>query len=152
MDTLIDLKILDKRLSSVVDQLKYATSGSAALDLKACIEENIIVHPGQVVLIGTGIAIDIKDPSLAAVILPRSGLGHKNGIILGNTVGLIDSDYQGEIKASIYNRSQEPFIIKPMDRICQMVFLPIKQVTFNVVDDFEIKTSRETGGFGSTGV
>jgi len=145
----LDIKILDKRL--LCNMPSYATSGSAGFDLQACVEESFKLYPGEVKLVPAGFAINIKDPNYAAVILPRSGLGHKHGIILGNSTGLIDSDYQGQIMVSLFNRSDEPFEIKPMDRIAQMVIIPVVQVAFNVVDSFE-ESERGEGGFGSTGV
>jgi len=144
----LDVKILDVR---VRDQLPhYATGGSAGLDLRACLDRPLTLEPGQTELIPTGIAIHLADPGLAAVILPRSGLGHKHGIVLGNLVGLIDSDYQGQIFVSTWNRGNAAFVIKPMERLAQLVVVPVVQVELNVVDDFE-SSSRGAGGFGSTG-
>ena len=144
----IDLKILDPR---VADQLPaYATPGSAGLDLRACLEAPLVLEPGQTTLIPTGLAIHIEDPGLAAMILPRSGLGHKHGIVLGNLVGLIDSDYQGQVFVSVWNRGKATVTIQPMDRIAQMIVVPVSQVEWNVVDAFE-SSSRGAGGFGSTG-
>ncbi len=144
----LDVKILDARLR---DQLPhYATSGSAGLDLRACIDEPITLAPGQTELVPTGIAIHLDDPGLAAVILPRSGLGHKHGIVLGNLVGLIDSDYQGQILVSTWNRGNVPFVLNPMERLAQLVVVPVVQVELNVVEDFAA-SSRGAGGFGSTG-
>ncbi len=144
----LDVKILDARLR---DQLPhYATSGSAGLDLRACIDEPITLAPGQTELVPTGIAIHLDDPGLAAVILPRSGLGHKHGIVLGNLVGLIDSDYQGQILVSTWNRGSVPFVLNPMERLAQLVVVPVVQVELNVVEDFAA-SSRGAGGFGSTG-
>ena len=144
----IDIKILDSRLK---DQLPtYATPGSAGLDLRACIEHVMTIQPGEAHLIPTGIAIHLSDPGLAALVLPRSGLGHKHGIVMGNLVGLIDSDYQGQIFVSCWNRGQAPFLLNPMERIAQLVVVPIVQVDFNVVDDFE-QSERGANGFGSTG-
>jgi dUTP pyrophosphatase len=146
--TQIDVKVLDPRLA---DQLPvYATPGSAGLDLRACLDQALVLDPGQSVLIPTGLAIHIGDPGLAAMILPRSGLGHKHGIVLGNLVGLIDSDYQGPLMVSCWNRSQTAFTVQPMDRIAQLVIVPVVQATFRRVDDFSA-SSRGTGGFGSTG-
>lgn len=144
----IDVKILDPRMK---DQLpEYATPGSAGLDLRACIEAPLTLEPGQTVLVPTGLAIHLADPGYAAVILPRSGLGHKNGIVLGNLVGLIDSDYQGQLMVSTWNRSQAAFTLQPMDRLAQLVIVPVLQVGFNVVEEFE-SSARGAGGFGSTG-
>ncbi len=144
----LDVKILDVRMR---DQLPhYATGGSAGLDLRACLGEPLTLEPGQTELIPTGIAIHLADPGLAAVILPRSGLGHKHGIVLGNLVGLIDSDYQGQIFVSTWNRGNAAFVINPMERLAQLVVVPVVQVELNVVDDFE-SSPRGAGGFGSTG-
>lgn len=129
---------------------QYATSGSAGLDLRACIDTSLTLHPGATALIPTGIAIHLGDPSLAAMILPRSGLGHKHGIVLGNLVGLIDSDYQGQIFVSTWNRGSHVFVIDPMERIAQLVIVPVVQVAFNIVDEFS-ESERGAGGFGSTG-
>jgi dUTP diphosphatase len=146
----IQLKLLDSRLGETIDLPNYATSGSAGLDLRACLDENIVLSPGETVLIPTGLAIHIDDPSLAAVLLPRSGLGHKHGIVLGNLVGLIDSDYQGQVFVSCWNRGQTEFEIVIGERIAQMVFVPVAQVTFEQVDEFT-SSERGTGGFGHTG-
>ena len=144
----IDVKILDPRMA---DQLPaYATPGSAGLDLRACLDQALVLEPGQSTLIPTGLSIHIGDPGLAAMILPRSGLGNKHGIVLGNLVGLIDSDYQGPLMVSCWNRSQAAFTVQPMDRIAQLVIVPVVQATFRRVDDF-LASSRGTGGFGSTG-
>ena len=144
----IDIKILDPRMK---DQLPaYATAGSAGLDLRACINEALHIQPGTTHLIPTGLAIHLADPAYAAMILPRSGLGHKHGIVLGNLVGLIDSDYQGELMVSTWNRGNTEFVLKPMDRLAQLVIVPVLQVGFNVVDEFD-SSSRGAGGFGSTG-
>ena len=144
----LDVKILDVRMR---DQLPhYATGGSAGLDLRACLDQPLNLAPGQTELIPTGIAIHLADSGLAAVILPRSGLGHKHGIVLGNLVGLIDSDYQGQIFVSTWNRGNAAFVIKPMERLAQLVVVPVVQVELNVVDDFE-SSPRGAGGFGSTG-
>ena len=146
--TVIDLKILDSRLA---DQLPaYATPGSAGLDLRACIDAPLVLEPGQTTLIPTGLSIHIADPGLAAVILPRSGLGHKHGVVLGNLVGLIDSDYQGPLMVSCWNRSLIPFTIAPMERIAQLVIVPVVQASFRVVTEFE-SSDRGVSGFGSTG-
>ena len=144
----LDVRVLDKRL---LDQLpQYATSGSAGLDLRACIEAAITLRPGDTTLVPSGIAIHIADAAYAAMVLPRSGLGHKHGIVLGNLVGLIDSDYQGQIFVSVWNRGQTEFVIQPMERIAQLIVVPVLQVEFNVVEDFAA-SSRGEGGFGSTG-
>ncbi|MFN7087401.1 MAG: dUTP diphosphatase [Burkholderiales bacterium] len=144
----IDVRILDPRLR---DQLPhYATPGSAGLDLRACIEQPLTLQPGQTELVPSGIAIHIADPALAAVILPRSGLGHKHGIVLGNLIGLIDSDYQGQIFISTWNRGSAPFVLNPLERLAQLVVLPVVQVGFNIVDEFGV-SSRGANGFGSTG-
>jgi len=146
--TQIDVRILDLRLK---DQLPaYATSGSAGLDLRACIDGTLSIVPGQTELVPSGIAIHIADPGLAAMVLPRSGLGHKHGIVLGNLVGLIDSDYQGQIFVSVWNRGSQPFELKPFERIAQLVVVPVVQVEFNIVDTFP-ESTRGAAGFGSTG-
>ena len=144
----IDLKILDPRMQDFLPA--YATTGSAGLDLRACVDAPLTIEPGQTVLVPTGLAIHLGDPGYAAMILPRSGLGHKNGIVLGNLVGLIDSDYQGQLMVSTWNRSQSAFTLQPMDRLAQLVVVPVLQVGFNVVDDFT-SSKRGAGGFGSTG-
>jgi dUTP pyrophosphatase len=144
----IDLKILDPRMKDFLPA--YATNGSAGLDLRACIAAPITLEPGQTVLVPTGLAIHIGDPGYAAMILPRSGLGHKSGIVLGNLVGLIDSDYQGQLMVSTWNRGGSAFTLQPMDRLAQLVVVPVLQVGFNVVEDFAT-SDRGTGGFGSTG-
>ena len=144
----IDVRILDERLRGQLPQ--YATPGSAGLDLRACIPAPVTVAPGQTELIASGIALHLADPGLAAVVLPRSGLGHKHGIVLGNLVGLIDSDYQGEILVSTWNRGTTAFTINPMERLAQLVVVPVVQVAFNVVEDFGA-SRRGAGGFGSTG-
>lgn len=146
----IQLKILDERLKQDIELPQYATLGSAGLDLRVCINEPLQLAPGETVLLPTGLAIYIADPSLAAIILPRSGLGHKHGIVLGNLVGLIDSDYQGELKISCWNRNNEHFTIHPGDRIAQLVFLHIAQAQLEVVDDFS-ESLRGQNGFGSSG-
>ena len=144
----IDVKILDPRMA---DQLPaYATPGSAGLDLRACLDAPLTLAPNAWQLVPTGIAIYLKDPGYAALILPRSGLGHKHGIVLGNLVGLIDSDYQGQLMVSTWNRGQEAFVLQPMERLAQMIIVPVAQVSFNVVDDFT-ESDRGAGGFGSTG-
>jgi dUTP pyrophosphatase len=144
----IDVRILDERLRGQLPQ--YATPGSAGLDLRACINAPLALEPGQAELIPSGIAIHLADSGLAAVILPRSGLGHKHGIVLGNLVGLIDSDYQGQIFVSTWNRGSAPFTVNPMERLAQLVVVPVVQVGFNVVEDFDT-SRRGAGGFGSTG-
>ncbi|MBT9498566.1 MULTISPECIES: dUTP diphosphatase [Zoogloea] len=144
----IDIRILDERLKN--QPPAYATSGSAGLDLRACLEAPIALAPGHTTLVPTGIALHLADPGLAAMILPRSGLGHKHGIVLGNLVGLIDSDYQGQIFVSVWNRGHESFTIQPMERIAQLVVVPVLQVAFNVVDSFD-QSARGVSGFGSTG-
>lgn len=146
----IDVKILDPRLKEDGYAPEYATPGSAGLDLRACIEAAMKIRPGETVLVPTGIAIHLADPGLAAMILPRSGLGHKHGIVLGNLVGLIDSDYQGEIFVSTWNRGHDTFTLNPMDRLAQLVVVPVVQVAFNLVDEFSA-SERGAGGFGSTG-
>jgi dUTP pyrophosphatase len=144
----LDLKILDPRLNDNLPQ--YATAGAAGLDLRACIDRPIELKPGATELIPSGIAIHLTDPGLAAMVLPRSGLGHKHGIVLGNLVGLIDSDYQGQIFVSLWNRGGSAFTLNPMERIAQLVVVPVLQVKLNVVDDFSA-SERGAGGFGSTG-
>ena len=144
----IDVRVLDERLRGQLPH--YATPGSAGLDLRACIDAPLALAPGQTELIPAGIAIHLGDNGLAAMILPRSGLGHKHGIVLGNLVGLIDSDYQGQIFVSTWNRGNAPFTINPMERLAQLVVVPVVQVGFNVVDDFD-SSGRGAGGFGSTG-
>jgi dUTP pyrophosphatase len=146
----VQLKILDSRLGSEFALPDYATDGSAGIDLRACVDEPTTIAAGQTVLIPSGIAIHMEDPSLAAVILPRSGLGHKHGIVLGNLVGLIDSDYQGQVFVSTWNRGDEPFVVEPGARLAQLVFVPVVQANFEVVDDFE-ESDRGAGGFGHTG-
>jgi dUTP pyrophosphatase len=148
----IDVRILDPRLHDAQGENlpKYATPGAAGLDLRACIESAIHIKPGETTLVPTGIAIHLADPGLAAMILPRSGLGHKHGIVLGNLVGLIDSDYQGEIFVSTWNRGHDVFTLNPLDRLAQLVVVPVVQVAFNIVDAFA-ESQRGAGGFGSTG-
>ena len=144
----LDIKILDEKIRPQLPV--YATHGSAGLDLRACIDEPITLRAGDTALIPTGLAIHLDDPGLAAVIIPRSGLGHKHGIVLGNLVGLIDSDYQGQVFVSCWNRGREAFIVNPLERIAQLVVVPVVQVQLNVVESFE-ESSRGAGGFGSTG-
>lgn len=146
----IQLKILDQRIGTEFPLPQYATKGSAGLDLRACTQEKLIIAPNTTELIPTGIAIHIADQNLAAVIIPRSGLGHKHGLVLGNLVGLIDSDYQGPVMISCWNRSNEPFTINPGDRIAQLVIVPISRAAFEIVNDFT-ESERGTGGFGSSG-
>lgn len=145
---LIDLKILDPRVGSQLPH--YATPGSAGLDLRACLDAPLTLNPGETRLIPTGLAIHLADPGYAAMILPRSGLGHKHGVVLGNLVGLIDSDYQGELMVSLWNRGQEAFTVEPMERIAQMVIVPVVQARFRLVQEFT-QSQRGAGGFGSTG-
>ncbi|MEO6960095.1 MAG: dUTP diphosphatase [Burkholderiaceae bacterium] len=144
----IALKILDVRVHNYLPA--YATTGSAGLDLRACLDAPLTIAPGATVLVPTGLSIHIADPAYAAMILPRSGLGHKHGIVLGNLVGLIDSDYQGPLMISTWNRSQTEFLLQPMERLAQLIVVPVQQVEFEVVDDFQSST-RGGGGFGSTG-
>ncbi|HQZ01075.1 MAG TPA: dUTP diphosphatase [Thauera sp.] len=144
----IDVKLLDERLKS--HPPAYATHGAAGLDLRACLAAAITLHPGETTLVPSGLAIHLSDPGLAAMVLPRSGLGHKHGIVLGNLVGLIDSDYQGQIFVSVWNRGRASFTIQPMERIAQLVVVPVLQVGLNIVAEFEL-SDRGTGGFGSTG-
>jgi dUTP pyrophosphatase len=148
----IDIRILDARLRDEKGGYAphYATPGAAGMDLRACLEAPLRLHPNETMLVPTGIALHIADPGLAALILPRSGLGHKHGIVLGNLVGLIDSDYQGEIFVSLWNRGHEVFALNPLDRIAQLVIVPVVRAEFRVVDGFAV-TERGTGGFGSTG-
>jgi len=144
----IDVKILDARMRDQLPQ--YATPGAAGLDLRACIDQAIVLNPGETQLIPTGLSIHIADPGYAAMILPRSGLGHKHGIVLGNLVGLIDSDYQGPLMVSCWNRGQTAFTLAPMERLAQLVIVPVMQAEFRVIDDFAA-SARGEGGFGSTG-
>ncbi|ACS83974.1 dUTP diphosphatase [Musicola paradisiaca] len=146
----IDVKILDPRIGEQFPLPTYATPGSAGLDLRACLDSAIALAPGATTLIPTGLAIHIADPELAAVILPRSGLGHKHGVVLGNLVGLIDSDYQGQLMVSVWNRGNQSFTVQPGERIAQMVFVPVVQAEFNLVNDF-VSSERGDGGFGHSG-
>ena len=146
--TTIDIKVLDARMSDALPA--YATPGSAGLDLRACLDAPLVLAPGQTQLVSTGIAIHIGDPGLAAMILPRSGLGHKHGIVMGNLVGLIDSDYQGPLMVSCWNRSQTAFTLQPMERLAQLVIVPVVQATFRRVEEFG-RSDRGEAGFGSTG-
>jgi dUTP pyrophosphatase len=144
----VDLKILDQRVRQQLPH--YATAGSAGLDLRACLDTPVVLNPGETQLIPTGLAMHLADPGYAAVILPRSGLGHKHGVVLGNLVGLIDSDYQGQLMVSLWNRGQEAFTVQPFERIAQMVIVPVVQAEFRLVEDFAT-SDRGEGGFGSTG-
>jgi len=146
----IELKILDPRIGNEFPLPQHATAGSAGMDLRACIDQSLVIAAGETQLIPTGIAIHIADPKLAATILPRSGLGHKHGIVLGNLVGLIDSDYQGPLMVSCWNRSDKPFTLEPGERLAQLVFLPVVQATFTIVDSFD-SSERGEGGFGHSG-
>ena len=146
----IELKILDPRVGDSIPLPHYATEGSAGLDMRSCIDDAITVEPGETVLVPTGIAIHVADPALAAVLLPRSGLGHKHGLVLGNLTGLIDSDYQGQVFISCWNRGSKPYEVQPGERIAQMVFVPVEQVEFRVVEEFE-ESRRGDGGFGHSG-
>jgi dUTP pyrophosphatase len=144
----LDVKILDARMRDFMPA--YATTGSAGLDLRACIDEPLVIAPGETKLVPTGLAIHLGDPGYAALILPRSGLGHKHGVVLGNLVGLIDSDYQGQLMISTWNRGDVAFTLNPMERLAQMVIVPVVQAQLNIVDDFDV-SERGEGGFGSTG-
>ena len=146
----IELKILDPRVGDSIPLPHYATAGSAGLDMRACIDEPLTVNPGDTVLVPTGLAIHVADPSLAAVLLPRSGLGHKHGLVLGNLTGLIDSDYQGQVFISCWNRGSKSYEVQPGERIAQMVFIPVAQVEFSVVEEFA-ESDRGDGGFGHSG-
>ena len=148
MSVKVDLKILDPRLHHCLPA--YATSGSAGLDLRACIEHVTTIHPGDTEMVPTGMAIHLADPGYAAMILPRSGLGHKHGIVLGNLVGLIDSDYQGQLLVSVWNRSRTAFLLNPLERIAQLIIVPVLHAEFNLVEEFAV-SDRGEGGFGSTG-
>lgn len=145
----LDVKVMDERLRSMLPT--YATAGSAGLDLRACLDAPLTLQPNAWQLVPTGMAIHLKDPNYAALILPRSGLGHKHGIVLGNLVGLIDSDYQGQLMVSAWNRSDVAFTIEPMERIAQLAIVPVVQAQFNLVDEFDASTERGAGGYGSTG-
>lgn len=146
----LDIKIIDQRIQEDDNFPKYQTRGSAGIDLRACISKPKVIHPNETTLIGAGFAINLDNPEYAAMLLPRSGLGHKHGIVLGNLVGLIDSDYQGELKVSLWNRGDIAYEVQPMERIAQLVIVPVKQVEFNAVEEFG-ESERGTGGFGSTG-
>lgn len=153
----IDLKVLDKRLLDADGQPhqeyfpRYMTQGSAGVDLRACIDEDIYLKPGRAVTVPVGFAVDMQNPRMAALIIPRSGLGTKHGIVVGNLVGLIDSDYQGQLMVNVWNRGEAPYVIKPMERIAQLAFVPVIQASFNVVENFGEVTGRGEGGFNSTG-
>ena len=144
----VDLKILDERVRAQLPH--YATPGSAGLDLRACLDSPLVLNPGETQLIPTGLALHLADPGYAALLLPRSGLGHKHGVVLGNLVGLIDSDYQGQLMVSLWNRGKEAFTVQPFERIAQMVIVPVAQAQFNLVEEFT-DSARGAGGFGSTG-
>jgi dUTP pyrophosphatase len=144
----LDIKILDERIRANLPA--YATAGSAGLDLRACIDEPLALRPGESALVPSGLAIHLGDPGLAAIVIPRSGLGHKHGIVLGNLVGLIDSDYQGQVYVSCWNRGRDPFVVNPLERIAQLVVVPVVQVALNIVESFD-ESARGEGGFGSTG-
>lgn len=146
---IVDLKILDPRMQDQLPQ--YATPGSAGLDLRACLDAPLTLEPNAWQLVPTGLAIHLRDPGYAAMILPRSGLGHKHGIVLGNLVGLIDSDYQGQLMVSAWNRSTQPFVLQPMERLAQMIIVPVVQASFQVVQEFGDVSERGAGGYGSTG-
>ena len=146
---IVDIKVLDPRMQDQLPQ--YATPGSAGLDLRACLDEPLTLQPNAWQLVPTGLAMHLRDPGYAAMILPRSGLGHKHGIVLGNLVGLIDSDYQGQLMVSAWNRSTTPFVLEPMERLAQMVIVPVVQAQFNVVQEFSDVSERGAGGYGSTG-
>ena len=146
----LKVRILDERIGNSIPLPAYATDGSAGLDLRACLDEPLLLEPGQAHLIPTGLAIHLDDPGLAAVLLPRSGLGHKHGVVLGNLVGLIDSDYQGQVMVSTWNRGSHPYTIQPGERIAQMVIVPVVQAALEIVDSFE-ESERGAGGFGSSG-
>ena len=145
----IQMKILDNKIKTAP---AYGTSGSAGVDLSACIDDGVVLRPGECKLVGTGIAINVADPGFAALILPRSGLGHKKGLVLGNGTGLIDSDYQGELKVSCLNRSQEDILIEPLMRFAQLIIVPVVQAEFELVNEFIAESERSVGGFGHTGV
>ena len=147
----IETKIVNPLMGEAIPLPSYATDGSAAIDLRACLKEQVGIQPGQSVLVGSGIAINIKDSNIVGIIVPRSGLGIKKGIVLANTIGVIDSDYQGEIKIGLFNRSQNQYLVKPGERICQMLFMPVIKATLKLVQDFSNTTYRGSGGFGHTG-
>ena len=147
----IETKILNPSIAEAVPLPSYATEGSAAIDLRACLKAPILIQPGETELIGSGIAINIKDPNIVGILVPRSGLGIKNGIVLANTIGVIDSDYQGEIKIGLFNRSRVPYAVRPGERVCQMLFMPVINATLKLVQEFSNATHRGGGGFGHTG-
>jgi dUTP pyrophosphatase len=147
----IETKIVNPLIGDVIPLPSYTTDGSAAIDLRACLKEQIDIQPGETVLVGSGIAINIKDPNIVGIIVPRSGLGIKKGIVLANTMGVIDSDYQGEIKIGLFNRSQNQYLVKPGERICQMLFMPVIIATLKLVQEFSNATYRGSGGLGHTG-
>ena len=147
----IETKIMNPLIGASIPLPTYATNGSAAMDLRACLDEPLKVLPGETALIPSGIAISIHDPGLVALLVPRSGLGIKHGIVLANTIGVIDSDYQGEIGIGIHNRGSAPYTIEPGERVCQMMFVPVTQVALTVVEEFSMESSRGAGGFGHTG-
>ena len=151
MKQAVQVKILDSRIGQDIPMPEYATDGSAGLDLRACVETSTTVKPGETILIPTGLSVYLADPSIAAMLLPRSGLGHKHGIVLGNLVGLIDADYQGPLMVSLWNRGDKNFIVEVGDRIAQMIVVPVIQCDFNIVENFE-ETARGEGGFGHSGV
>lgn len=151
MSLQVEYKVLDKRLGKEIEMPHYATRGSAGLDLRACLQESLTIAPGETHLLPTGLAVHLDDPGLAAMILPRSGLGHKHGLVLGNLVGLIDSDYQGELKVSCWNRSDTPYTVSVGERIAQMVIVPVLQPVFTEVEEFGQSSGRGAGGFGHTG-
>jgi dUTP pyrophosphatase len=147
----VETKIVNPLVGEDIPLPSYATDGSAAIDLRACLKEQIAIQPGEAVLVGSGIAINIKDPDIVGIIVPRSGLGIKKGIVLANTIGVIDSDYQGEIKIGLFNRSPNRYLVKPGERICQMLFMPVIHTTLKLVEEFSSTTDRGRGGFGHTG-
>ena len=147
----IETKIVNPIMGEAIPLPSYATNGSAAIDLRACLKEPIGIQPGETLLVGSGIAINIKDPSIVGLIVPRSGLGIKKGIVLANTMGVIDSDYQGEIKIGLFNRSRNPYNVRPGERICQMLFMPVINATLKLVQEFSSASHRGSGGFGHTG-
>jgi len=147
----IETKIVNSLIGDTIPLASYATAGAAAIDLRACIKEEIGIQPGETVLVGSGIAVNIQDPNIVGLIVPRSGLGINQGIILANTIGVIDSDYQGEIKIGLFNRSQKKYIVKPAERICQMLFMPVIRTTLKLVREFSNATYRGNGGLGHTG-